>query len=309
MRRSRRAVDALISGCIVYASMAACSSSKNMMATTTTTTGSGGHGTSGQGGSGGKGHPAFGGHTGTGGMLASGGHPGMGGHPGTGGAVGSGGMMGMGGVGTGATDSGIIDALMDPVVDAFAGVENPQSGTRLKGKYTMGSDGSKEYQYTTYYQDPHGSNGPFAVRPVWYDSMLQDDCTFAPATDNKLHCLPGVPTPGPNGPAGFGLMYTDAQCTQPIVAQFQAGVGCLPYTPPKYVQQQIAVNCTATTANVGITHVFQLGSPAAQPAQLYGYGSPCQVLNSSNYGNVMAWYSVTEVAPSTFVQGTVGIDP
>src|SRR5262245_1097586 len=107
MTRSRRVLEALVSGCIVYALMAACSSSAKMV----------------QSGSGG--------HAGTGG-IAHGGNTGSGGHSGN--------------AGTGQSEGGLMDALRDPVSEAMAGLETPASGSRLKAKYLMGSDGSKQYQ-------------------------------------------------------------------------------------------------------------------------------------------------------------------
>ena len=96
MTRSRRALDALVSGLIVYGLMAACSGKTTMQVAAS--------------GVGGAGHGGSGGHAGSGG------------------------------------DGSLFDALRDPVSDALAGIENPQSGTRLKGKFTMGADGSKQYQ-------------------------------------------------------------------------------------------------------------------------------------------------------------------
>lgn len=282
MPRSRRALDAFVSGCIVYALMAACSSSKNMMATSASTSGSGGH-------------------LGTGGLAGTGGH---GGHT-SASSTGSGGTMGMGGT---SGDSGIMDALMDPVSDAMAGIENPQSGSRLKGKYVMGADGSKEYQFSTFFGDPHGGNqpGPLAVHPVWYDSVLQEDCTFLPASDGKLYCMPGTPATS-SETFGLILIYTDAACTKQVLAQLQPGVGCVPNTAPKYVQGlDQAANCLPTA--MPATHVYQVGSPVAQPSVVY-IGSPSQCQFWNNPPNAMEWFSVTEVPLTTFVQGSAGIDP
>jgi hypothetical protein len=207
-------------------------------------------------------------------------------------------------------DSGIMDALTDPVSDAMAGIENPQSGTRLKGKFTMGADGSKEYQYSTYFFDPNANSGygPLGVHAVWYDSMLQQDCTFLPATDNQLHCLPGTPTSGNISSSGILLLYTDGACTLPVVAQFQAGAGCVPYTTPQYVQSQNVTNGQCAKLTLSTTRVFKVGSPVAQPVTAYE-GGPSACSSYSNTSNVMGWFAATEVMPSAFVQGTVGTDP
>jgi hypothetical protein len=205
-----------------------------------------------------------------------------------------------------------MGALLDPVPNAQAGLENPQSGTRLKGKYATGTDGSKEYQLTTYFHDPTGPMPVIGgVHSVWYDSMLQVDCTFLNAADSQLHCLPGTPAPG-DQTTGFIVGFTDAMCTQPIAAVMPAGVGCLPYTVPKYLQIQTnSTNCAYWT-QTPVTRVYQPGAPAAQPTALYvitpgpGLGT-CSAI--PNVPNAMAWYSATEVPPSMFVQGTAGIDP
>jgi hypothetical protein len=219
-------------------------------------------------------------------------------------------------MGSGASEAGIMDALRDPVAEAMAGPENPQSGTRLKAKYIVGADGSKEYQLTTIFLDVHGVSGPNEVHPVWYDSMLQADCTFLWSADGKLRCLPGTPShenvqQNDFAELGFGVAFSDAQCTKPIVWQTNITAGCTPFTPVKYVQhlyQSECVNVQISTGTQFPVHVFQVGSPIALPAQIY-YGMPCQGFPASTNPNVIAWFSATEVPPTAFVQGTVGVDP
>jgi hypothetical protein len=263
MTRTRRVIEALLSGGFVYVVMAACSS-----------TSGGGHGT------GGRGH---------------------------GGAHGS---------GSGGSEAGIMDALTDPIAEAMAGLENPQSGTRLKAKYIMGADGSKEYRFTTIFLDVHFVNGPNEVHPVWYDSVLQADCIFLWSADGKLRCLPGTPSretfqQDNAADFGFGVLFTDAQCTAPIVWQESPGPGCAPFTPLKYVQHLYQTQCVSTLLSTGTqfpVHVFQVGAQVPQPAQVY-YGTPCKGYVVSNFPSAVAWFSATEVPPSAFVQGTAGVDP
>jgi hypothetical protein len=256
MTRSRRVLDALVSGFIVYGLMAACSGK-------TTTPGI-------AVGAGGAGHGGSGGHAGSGG------------------------------------DSSLFDALTDPVSDALAGVENPQSGTRLKGKFTMGADGSKQYQLTTTYGVYSNFTGPLAVEAVWYDALLQEDCTFLQAADGKLHCLPGVLALPSEPVYGFAVYYADAQCTMPFVAQYLPTTGCVAAATPKYVQAQEYATCGVAT-----TRVLQVGSPAAAPPTAYEASEPgtCGPLSPEQAGTVMGWFSATEVAPPTFVEGTIGVDP
>src|SRR5690349_16994423 len=72
-----------------------------------------------------------------------------------GGASGAGPSAGQGG------DSGVFDALTNPVPPASA---DPTSGSRLKPKYRVAEDGAKEY---------------FAG--LWYDSQRAEDCSFTTA--------------------------------------------------------------------------------------------------------------------------------
>lgn len=69
----------------------------------------------------------------------------------------------------GSKDSSILDALTDPVPDALADVTT--SGSRLKAKWIVGADGSKQFRN-------------------WYDSQLGHDCYFNPASDGQTRCLP-----------------------------------------------------------------------------------------------------------------------
>jgi hypothetical protein len=306
--RSRRVLETLLSGSALYVLMAACSSGSSKLsfsassgtASSSHASTTGGGGLMGTGGTGGTGQGGVGGHPGVGGMVAMGGHSGAGG-------------MGVGG------DSGIFDALTDPVPDANAGGENPTSGTRLKGKYTMGSDGSKEYQLATLFNDVHMQQGnpptgPGAVHAVWYDSMLMADCSFLPASDGTLRCLPGLPAPIPissevGGSYLLTTLFTDAGCTQPIVAETTAG--CAPVAPQYVIYLDAIGNCwfqpNAPSNGQPTVHVLQVGTLAATPAKTYG-GSPGNCYLDGVEGNVL-WYSATELPPSTFVQGTTGIDP
>jgi hypothetical protein len=211
--------------------------------------------------------------------------------------------------GGGTTGTGVTTGTGTMGTGGTSGTDDGQSGSRLKGKYVMGADGSKEYLRATAYTltDPTQGVGPTPVHAVWYDSMLQDDCTFLDATDSMLHCLPGLPTVA--GAFGFYVFYLDAQCTQPFVVQVHAGAGCLPYTVPKYVQTYgYTPNCSFFT-QVATTHVLQVGSLIAQPVTAYaGMGpSNCSAINWNNL-NPMACYSATEVPPSSFVQAATGQD-
>jgi hypothetical protein len=191
----------------------------------------------------------------------------------------------------------------------MAGVENPQSGTRLKGKFLMGADGSKEYQLATLYPTNSAFQLAMPVQAVWYDSLLQEDCTVLPASDANLHCLPGplAGIPGYGAPVFFLLIFLDSQCKTPIVVQLQPQQGCVAYTTPKYVQYQEPNTCSG----IPTTRVFQVGTPAAAPVTTYSAANG--ICGSSNFNpgtvSVMEYFSATEVPPSAFVQASTGIDP
>jgi hypothetical protein len=88
------------------------------------------------------------------------------------------------GHGAGGNDSGIID----PVPKACA---DPVSGSRLKAKYRVAEDGSKEH-----------------LPGAWYDSMRGEDCVFLHASDGKERCLPVF--------RGQVSYYTDPACSVPV---------------------------------------------------------------------------------------------
>jgi hypothetical protein len=254
MKTSRRVLEALFSGVVVYGLMAACSGSIS------TTPGRGGAGGTAHGGSGGK-------------------------------------------------DSGIFDALTDPVPTAEAGPENPQSGTRLKGKFTMGADGSKEYQLALSEMPVPGVGliPGSAVHAVWYDTALAADCSFYPAADGATRCLPGHMVQ---------VFFADDQCTQPVVAMTGDTLGCPTHAPPKYglyapLTTETAM-CSPPYVNPQPLQVVQIGGSTAAPAKAYttgGNGAGAIVCIATSISFPVTWYQASEVPPTAFVQGTAGVDP
>jgi hypothetical protein len=71
------------------------------------------------------------------------------------------------------------------------------SGPRLRAKYYLGTDGSKQF---------HG----------WYDSQRQEDCFYVTATDGTRRCMPV------DYSAKFGSYFADAACTQPLAVKVSA---------------------------------------------------------------------------------------
>jgi len=247
---------------VVYVAMAACSSGGGSSGGLTTKA----YGT---GGGGGRGATTASTSSSLGGGGGSSSGPSASGGPsGSGGASGASGTSASSG-GTGPRDSGIFDALTDPVSTAFA---DPTNGSRLKATFVTGSDGSKAY-----------------VTTVWYDSQRSENCSFTVAGDGQTRCLP-------DGAAG-GL-FADSACTQPVLSM---PTGC---SAPTYALTQTAASCSTT---VGGTHVYSVGA-ATSPAGIYVQsGTSCFSAGTGASGFV--YYSVgSEVPASSFVAATTGHD-
>jgi hypothetical protein len=176
-------------------------------------------------------------------------------------------------------DSGgmsLLDALTDPVPAAKA--DTTQSGSRLKAKYYVGSDGSKQFA-------------------GWHDSMLNVDCGFSLASDGTTRCIPTTATL-------VLAWFSDSGCSQPLA--WVTSKGCAPAT---YAAQGIAPIAPACTTYS--SRVFQVG--AAYSGAIYT-GTPANCSEQPDGGAALRatydFYSVgSEVAPSTFVAATVQTDP
>jgi hypothetical protein len=232
----------LVGSAVVYVSMAACNAGSGAP-TGTKSGGTGAHG--------------------TGGPVAAASGGGMGGAgSATDGTGTSGGSAGM--------DSGLYDALTDPVPTANA---DPADGTRLKATYRVGDDGSKEY-----------------VPGVWFDKTRDESCSFTTAGDGKTRCLPA---------GAAGGVYSDSACTQQMVA---VPTGC---TSPGYA---ITVDTTNVCGpNAGGTHVWTLGSATTPQALYVMSGTTCYAAGPA--GSQYTYYNVgSEVPASSFVGATAGHD-
>jgi hypothetical protein len=174
----------------------------------------------------------------------------------------------------------------------------PQSGSRLKGKYLLGEDGSKEYQYrvTEKLGAPQG-----AVGAVWWDSQRQEDCIFGPAGDGQKRCMPFE---GANWAGG----YADSQCAIPIAFSSPVPIQC----NSKQLKYAIyTYNKVPQCGDTVETHIYELG-------QQVSLGSSFTVFYMNNGvcepgGTVSPNGAVYKVGPevpaSAFVGGTPMIDP
>jgi hypothetical protein len=175
---------------------------------------------------------------------------------------------GPGGAPASGGDSGLVDALTNPVPSAKA---DPVDGTRLKAEYILASDGSKEY-----------------LDGIWYDSQRSEVCAFATAGDGQDRCLPNGET---------ASIYADSACTQPIVALTS---GC---SMPTYVLTAGSATCGATPG----THVFTLGA-STTPSTLYvASGSSCYAAGAPGSGFTY-YNAGAEVAATSFVSATTAHD-
>ena len=174
-----------------------------------------------------------------------------------------------GGSGSGILDSGIGDALTDPVGSAHA---DPAAGSRLKPKYRVGEDGAKEY-----------------LAGLWFDSQRNEDCSFAIAGDGKTRCLP----------QGTEFRYyADASCETPMVLLQNA---C---SPPKYAVSSIEAACGLDPSAM---RVYAVDQPTT-PAMIYGkQGASCFAIGPS--ASDYQYFTVgAEVPASAFVAATVAHD-
>ena len=204
----------------------------------------------------------------SGGAFMVGGGPNGGGDgPTRGGAMTAGGRGGS----SGPTDSGLMDRMVDPVPDAAA---DPTNGTRLKARYYVGADGSRE---------PIAAYG-------WYDSERRENCGFAKAPDGLTRCLPVI------GAYAYGTYYSDAAC----VAEIAVAGGTCAAEAPRYAN--VAPSTTCTTFRV-----HQLGPAYTGPALYLKSGTMC-VATTVSAG--VSYYQIgTEVLPASFVQATEEIAP
>jgi hypothetical protein len=248
----------LLGSTVVYVSMAACNAGGGGSTSGAGLHAAGGGGTSGPVASAGTGRMNGTGGTGSNGTSSAGG---------TDGTMGASGTSTASGVMSGA-DSGLVDALTDPVATASA---DPTDGSRLKATYMLGSDGSKQY-----------------VPGVWYDSMRSEDCAFTLAGDSQQRCLPaGV----------MGGMYSDSACSMPIAA---VPAGC---TTAAYATNVDTSNC----GGAGATHIYALGATTS-PTQLYVQSNGQCYAGGPAVTGYTYYALGAEIAPATFVAATSGHD-
>jgi hypothetical protein len=204
--------------------------------------------------------------------------PDSGGATGTAGETVAGGGRGGGAGGSEPRDAGLMDAMTNPVPDAMAQPEPvpTMSGTRLKARYMVGEDGSKQWNYG------------------WYDSERKENCTFTTAGDGKTRCLP---TPGAYV---NGSVYADAACTQEVAAIICASPA------PKYIS---VTHTTAGATCAAATSTVKLHAPGAEfagPDLYLKSGANC--IATMTAATNRYYFIGAEIQASSFVQGNEQID-
>ena len=111
-----------------------------------------------------------------------------------------------------------------------ASTASARSGSRLKARWSAAPDGRRLFR-------------------GWYDSLLATDCTFVPASDGVLRCLPAdsallVPA----------LYYADSACTAPVVESGRTlpsqYLGLFSCSLPAFIRQYTSSGCDGSRGRI-----------------------------------------------------------
>jgi hypothetical protein len=167
---------------------------------------------------------------------------------------------------------GMLGEMMDPIPEADAAT----SGTRLKARYYVGADGSKQFI-------------------GWRDTMRNEDCSFATAEAGMVRCLPAV--------GAYATFYADAGCSQPLatVAKPQQGLcgAAAAAQPPAYVYDYKAYIC-------GSFRVAKVAAETTPAAVWVAAGANCTA--STVQPQVYTYYSTNAAENSAFVAATTQVE-
>lgn len=149
------------------------------------------------------------------------------------------------------------------------------AGSRLKVKYYEGADGSE-------------------LAIGFYDSTLNQDCSFYPATDSTFRCM------NLGAAAGAGL-FTDSGCTNPIAYVTK---GCAAPTT--------AYTYATTTSCSGLTYaVYNVSGSYTATTAYQGSPTNCVVYTAQSLTGFKASYDLytigSAISPSTYVQATTTV--
>ncbi len=169
-----------------------------------------------------------------------------------------------------------ISSAADSATDPVPAVSANESGSRIKAKWLVGDDGSRQHQ-------------------GWYDSQREEDCNWASATDGSQRCLPI------GGVASSISTFTNSTCTVRI---FQNTTTCvnlgLAYIPVS--------GCSAVFPYSYELHT--LSAPLTAGTVTYGMSDDSCVEFSVIPDNIYTYHSSTgAIPPSSFARGTTQTDP
>lgn len=158
-------------------------------------------------------------------------------------------------------------------------VEPNASGSRIKARSYVGSDGSRQFI-------------------GWRDSQANEDCGYQKAADGKLRCLP-------LGSGALSLGYfTEGGCSQPLIVLAK---GC---AAPKYALEPLTGGAACTTAGV---RVKRFGTPYAGTTAYTGSPGSCAAVAPTTFASLKATWDLygapgAEVPPNTYVEATEKVD-
>lgn len=142
-----------------------------------------------------------------------------------------------------------------PGVEIEAGLQHV-AGTRLRPHWNQTASGEREFV-------------------AWFDAQLGAECSFGPASDGELRCLPNA---GPSAGA------TSNCAGQTLLSLAHVSQLC---GTPKYVRRDLA------------------GCPKRVQITAVGALTSCKLADPSSYNGALDFYADGgEVAPATFVKGT-----
>jgi len=164
---------------------------------------------------------------------------------------------------------GMLGDMMDPVDDADAAPAT--SGTRLRARYYVGEDGSKQFV-------------------GWHDTKRDEGCGFGKAQDGKIRCLP-------NESSALALgYYADGGCTVPLFTTI--GSGTCYATTAKYATSFDTATCVSALHTVAPT----------TPTAVYA-GTPANCIKVAEPPAGYLFYSSGGVvAPTEFVAATEQVE-
>jgi hypothetical protein len=197
----------------------------------------------------------------------------------------------------------LLTALVEPVPAALA-----DPGSRLKGVYLLGDDGSRDYQLGLRpWITPQTPNLGASPVSVFFDSQRNEECSFKTSADGKARCLP-------NDYRDYGApIYQDAGCTEQVIAIPAAQIGC-PQNVPKYAMRADtdAEVCSLTTGYYRMRYspVGAFVGANLSPCYAKSNVNVCFPTNCTNQQGDFAYYSVgAEIDPVSFVGSNAMTDP